>query len=120
MRSSLARFDIGLRASVERATGEGRGHDVRASIARVGLARDESATLEIVDQGDHLTRIQTQKRGQVALRRPAARDGEGQDRVRAHLQLVGGERRVADRLRHGRGARQEEAEVVGEGSVLQA
>jgi len=49
------------RALPQRPAGRGRRDHVRAPVARVGLTRDETCLLQIVDQGDHLTRIEPEE-----------------------------------------------------------
>src|SRR5690606_16180315 len=45
----------------ESATLVGRDHDLRAAVALIRFADDEVAVLQLVDEGDHLARVQTEE-----------------------------------------------------------
>ena len=112
MKLALSVRGIPARCHEDVSTFAGRHHDVAASVGRIRLPADKTASLEIIDQSDDLAGVQAQKRCQVALRRTSVIDGECEDGIRPNPQTVPSQHRVGGGERQRIGSGEEEAEVV--------
>src|SRR6185312_760689 len=99
---------------VESLTRGGRADALGPPIARIGLAADEAAILELVHERDDLARIEHEELRELALRWRLLAAGEGQYGVRTHLQSKWGERGIGACDTHRARACREELDLVGQ------